>query len=226
MIRLHVVAEGQTEESFVNRVLMPHLARFDVITDVHCVTTRSQGHRVHRGGSVKYEHLRKDLTLWMKQDQDRNCRFTTMVDFYRVPSSFPGFNEWHSIPNALRKVRAIEAALARDLDERRFIPYVQLYEFETLLYSDLSQLEHQFPSSVEAIRALGESVEGLTPEEINDGDLTSPSKRLIRTIPEYAGRKAAAGPLTAEAIGVDAIRRACPHFNQWITGLETCQTLL
>lgn len=54
MRRLHVLAEGQTEEAFVNQVLAPHLAGHGVVTDVRCVTTRRDRHRldiVHRGGS-------------------------------------------------------------------------------------------------------------------------------------------------------------------------------
>ena len=68
LIRLHVLAEGQTEEGFVNEVLAPELASHDVFVDVHRITTGRRHGRVFRGGLVKYEHLARDLILWMKQD--------------------------------------------------------------------------------------------------------------------------------------------------------------
>lgn len=49
MIRLHVVAEGQTEEAFVNSVLADHLGAFDVSTDVRCVETSRDKRRIGLG---------------------------------------------------------------------------------------------------------------------------------------------------------------------------------
>lgn len=44
MIRLHVIAEGQTEETFVRDVLAPHLAHYAVYTDVRCLdSSRRRG---------------------------------------------------------------------------------------------------------------------------------------------------------------------------------------
>ena len=39
-------------------------------------------------GVTKYEHLARDLMLWMKQDQNEDSWFTTMVDFYALPNNF------------------------------------------------------------------------------------------------------------------------------------------
>ena len=39
MKRLHVTAEGQTEESFVNNTLKPYLASYGVYADVRRVLT-------------------------------------------------------------------------------------------------------------------------------------------------------------------------------------------
>jgi hypothetical protein len=52
MIRLHVIAEGQTEEEFVNSILGEHLVNFDIVTDVHCITTNTKNKI--RGGAVNY----------------------------------------------------------------------------------------------------------------------------------------------------------------------------
>lgn len=40
MIRLHIIAEGPTEEKFVKTILTEHLGYFNISTDVHCITTK------------------------------------------------------------------------------------------------------------------------------------------------------------------------------------------
>lgn len=59
-----------------------------------------------------------------------------------------------------------------------------------------------------------------SPELVNDGIDTAPSKRIIREIPEYASIKASAGPIVAEKIGLDNLRLKCRHFGEWLTKLE------
>ena len=63
MIRLHMVVEGQTEETFVRVTLAPMLGEHSVFADVHRVTTGRKGPRTYRGGFLKFEHLRRDLTF-------------------------------------------------------------------------------------------------------------------------------------------------------------------
>ena len=58
-----------------------------------------------------------------------------------------------------------------------------------------------------------------TPEDINDEPETAPSKRIARTISRY--RKALHGPLIAETMGLDVIRKECLRFNQWVERLES-----
>ncbi|MDD1760795.1 MAG: DUF4276 family protein, partial [Methanothrix sp.] len=53
-----------------------------------------------------------------------------------------------------------------------------------------------------------------TPEEINDGYETAPSKRIIRLFKSY--QKVTDGYQIAQKIGIDVIRKECPHFNEWI----------
>ena len=47
-----------------------------------------------------------------------------------------------------------------------------------------------------------------------------PSKRIIKCIPEYKGRKSSAGPLIADKIGLHLIRKRCTHFDSWLKQLE------
>lgn len=59
-----------------------------------------------------------------------------------------------------------------------------------------------------------------SPELINDGPTTAPSKRIIAEIPEYAFQKSTAGPLIAARIGLDVMRARCPNFGEWLGRLE------
>ncbi|MEH1786283.1 DUF4276 family protein [Nostoc sp.] len=61
----------------------------------------------------------------------------------------------------------------------------------------------------------------LTPELINDGQQTAPSKRIIARFPDYGRAKSAFGPQLAERIGIEVIRSRCPHFNTWLSRLES-----
>jgi hypothetical protein len=57
-----------------------------------------------------------------------------------------------------------------------------------------------------------------TPEHVNDGADTAPSKRLER----WSGKaydKVGAGLEIARLIGIDSMRSACPHFDQWVCWL-------
>ncbi len=62
-----------------------------------------------------------------------------------------------------------------------------------------------------------------SPELIDDGEQTAPSKRIIDIFPDYGGAKSAAGPQIAEEIGLETVRRLCPHFHAWLTKLEQLQ---
>jgi len=57
-----------------------------------------------------------------------------------------------------------------------------------------------------------------TPEDINDDQRTAPSKRITAVFPAYS--KVLFGALIAERIGLQTIRRECPHFSNWLARLE------
>ena len=58
-----------------------------------------------------------------------------------------------------------------------------------------------------------------SPELIDDGSTTAPSKRIAAAIPDYAERKASAGPIVAAKIGLPALQSRCRHFGQWLQRL-------
>jgi hypothetical protein len=221
MIRLHFVVEGQTEEAFVNSVLADHLGGRNVFADARCVETSRYGGRVFRGGGGSYQKIRKDLILWMKEDQQTEAVFTTMFDVYGLPGDFPGLENARRQMDPYQRVAFLEKAFADDVAHRRFIPYLQLHEFEALLLADPAKFAARFVEHTKGIQALIEECAPYpSPELINDGETTAPSKRIIDKIADYGGSKRSAGPLIARQIGLPTIRQKCPHFDSWLVKLE------
>ena len=134
MIRLHITVEGRTEEAFVNRTLMPYLVNFGVYADVRCVMTGRKGVASFRGGMSSYAKVKNDIVRWLREDQNANVFFSTMFDYYALPNDFPGYVDADKLRDSYDKVMTIEKAFGKDLADRRFIPYIQLHEFETLLF--------------------------------------------------------------------------------------------
>ena len=220
MIRLHVTAEGQTEQRFVQRVIVPHLAKYDVFVDVRCVLTSRNNRRskTYRGGLVSYDSAKQDILDWLKQDRNQECRFTTMFDLYGLPQDFPGHEEATRLRDGYQKVSILERRLAEDIGDERFVPYIQLHEFEALVLADPRQLACVYCEHDEAIAKLIAEVGSQSPELINDGRDTAPSKRILGAIPEYD--KATSGPMVAEMTGLPTLREKCGHFGEWLSTLE------
>ncbi len=220
-IRLHFIVEGQTEETFVNQVLKPYLGNRYVWADARCVLTSRRGGVKHRGGFRNYAQPRRDILSWLMEDQNADARFTTAFDLYGLPSDFPGYGEAQAASDPYERVRILESALRDDIGDWRFIPYLQLHEFETLLLSDPGQLATHFTDGqarVQTLVAIADQI--ANPELINEGPDTAPSKRIIAEIPEYAGMKPSAGPIVTGRIGLANLRARCRHFGEWIGQLE------
>jgi len=205
VIRLAISVEGKTEEEFVKVVLAEYLRAKGVEPQPVLIGT---------GGNVTVERLTSDMaTLYWNFDA-----VTSLVDFY-------GFRD-----RAGRSVECLERHLLEKVrtrvrrrlewDETKVFPYVQRHEFEGLLFSDVNAFTSVMDVPEESIAGLCRiRSQFQTPEDIDDGSETAPSKRIARTISMY--RKALHGPLIAETIGLDAIREACPRFNQWVERLES-----
>ena len=225
MIRLHITAEGQTEQEFARRVLTPHLTTFNVFADARCVLTSKdkRAARAYRGGLLSYEKARNDILAWLKEDNHPECRFTTMFDLYALPGDFPEYAEAKKQADPYRRVRILETAMASDINDQRFIPYIQLHEFEALILTDPQQLDWEYLEHDPPIQNLVTMVGHQNPELINDGPATAPSKRILAEIPEYD--KVTAGVSVTQKIGLQTIREKCAHFHQWVSGLEQLSAL-
>lgn len=219
-IRLHVTTEGPTERSFVKKVLGPYLAKANISTDARAVLTSKDKHTGYefRGGVSNYQKIKNDIVTWIKEDNHAECRFSTMFDLYGLPKDFPGYEESIKKQNPYEKVRMLEDAFYADINDRRFIPYIQLHEFETLILADPKQLECEYLEHERPIANLCAMVGEQNPELINDGPTTAPSKRILKEITEY--KKTTAGVSVVNIIGIAALGKRCCHFSEWLQKLE------
>lgn len=216
MKTVFVLVEGQTEETFVREVLHePFLIRHHLLLLPQIVATSRR--RRHFGGITGYGKLRRDLKRLLGQPSA--SAVTTMVDLYALPRDFPGLDaqETRSAGDCYARVRALERAFARDLDDPRFIPYLSLHEFEALVLAGADHFHDlipqvDLPDLADRIARLG------APEEVDDGPETHPSARLRRLIRGY--RKTADGPRVAARAGIEVLCERCPHFSSWIERLR------
>jgi hypothetical protein len=221
MRRVVIVCEGQTEEAFISRVLFPAFADLGLHLQGITVET-SPG---HKGGALSYARLRPAVRNALANE--RVAAVTTFVDLYKLANDFPGHAEAMAQHNLAARLHDIEAALHADVvqhsgcDPARFIPHVQPYEFEALLFSDVELLAAVEAGWGAATNALSQARHSAaTPEEINDGHETKPSARLESALRNPHYRKLRHGPIAAERIGLARIAAECPHFGAWLTRLR------
>ncbi len=223
MVRLHLFAEGQTEQTFASTVLTPHLANFGVYLNkpVLIAHARKKG-KTHRGGGRKYEPMKNDILRLMAQDKKPDVFFTTMIDLYAIHSDFPGLDDAAKLQaDPYKRVEFLENAWKADVSDDRFIPFIQLHEFEAYLLAGVEEFSRFYIDAAKQISTLQKIVDSReSPELIDDGQHSAPSKRIVGEFPDYKGAKASYGPQIAQRIGVKRIRSKCPHFDRWITGLE------
>lgn len=222
MTRVYVVVEGSTEESFINDVLKPVLWPREIF--LYPILVGSPG---HRGGNTSYARVKKDVVVLLKQDPTAYC--SMMVDFYGLGCGFPGTPLPPNLTN-LEKVTHIEKAVMEDFVTTipelranvRFVPYLQLHEYEGLLFSNPAAFARgiNMPTLAQQFERVRREFQ--TPEDINDDVNTAPSKRVVQLYPSY--RKPLDGTRAAKAVGIDAMRRECPHFRDWVERLEALAT--
>ena len=213
MIRVNIICEGPTEQKFVQKLLYPYF----LTKGIAVAASRLDG-------GFNYGRLKHHIVQML--NSDHGAYVTTMVDLYGLKGEYPGYEANKHRP-APEKAAAIEAAIladvlaARNLHNHQFIPYMQLHEFEALLFSDAElmeewlSLDHAIPEN-----CFGDILAGFdTPEHINDSPLTAPSKRILALVPSY--EKIDDGVLIAEDIGLEKIRAKCPHFDAWMKKLES-----
>lgn len=228
MARLHLFAEGLTELVFAREVLGPHLWSYDVyLHNPVLIAHARKKRRVHRGGGRKFRPMQNDIERRLKEDHGRDVHFTTMIDLYALHQDFPGRNEADCLRNRpYDRVESLERSWSNETNDIRFIPFIQLHEFEAYLYSEVARFTEFFDNADHGIRELQTVANSASsPELIDDGQHTAPSKRITAQFPTYDRLKVTVGPQMAKLIGLQKIRAACPHFDAWIRRLEQLESV-
>lgn len=220
---LHILCEGQTEERFVKEVLSPYLRQFNIYPKAILLLTSKKKNA--RGGMLSYAQAKRDLTILQKQFRDKNSEhhmFTTMFDYYALPDDFPGVEESTEIQDVRSRISFLEDKFAEELGDGAFIPYIQLHEFEALLFVDIIRLQTEYPLSGERILTLKEETDIYgDPEMINNSPDTAPSKRIIAALAQdYHYNKVQSGTAVTSAIGIEALLENCQHFKEWIENIK------
>lgn len=217
MSEVIAIVEGQTEAIFIKDLITPYLAQNGVYLTPIVVSKPGQ-----KGGDIRFARVKHDLELHLKKRHDTFV--TLFVDYYGIRNDWPGIalargqKEPAQIASVLNTATrdAVRSLFGETDPDRRFIPFVAVHEFETLLFSDAQILAAQLDvklSKVDAILAeCGE------PEKINNSSETAPSKRLEALNDRF--KKTSTGIAIARAIGLSKMRSACPLFDTWMTELE------
>jgi len=224
MIRVHIICEGQTEEMFINEVLSDLFRPLDIYLSPSLI-----GKPGHKGGNFKFERVLRDVKIRLLNDTNSYC--TTFFDFYGLPEDFPGKKEAITLSNikdkqAMINTRLVER-LSKHIDEsamRRFIPYIQLYEFEGLLFSDPKSIASEIgkPKLINDFVKIRDEFE--TPEHVNNSRETAPSKRIKKLFTQYD--KVIHGSLIALEIGINTICAECHLFDAWVSKLKSVEALI
>ncbi|MDR6761914.1 hypothetical protein J2Y38_002123 [Flavobacterium sp. 2755] len=222
MKRIIIICEGQTEQQFCNDVLQSYFNLKNIFLQNPTISKTG-------GGIVNWEALKHQVVTHLKQDS--TSIVTTLIDFYGIHAN-------HKYPNwqvaKLQQDKSVgmdlmEEGMQLDIPEdlrKRFVPYVQLHEFEAILFSDINVYDNNFePDEFLDYKYLVDTInDNANPEMINDGVETAPSKRLSKILKGYysdnENMKVFYGSLLSHDIGILQIKNKCPRFNEWLSKLE------
>jgi hypothetical protein len=200
MVRIGISVEGVTEEHFVKRLLEPYFSERGIYLTP-----------VNLGGNVSVDRVKGELERLLYSFD----YVTTYFDFYGFKRKVEGETK-----------ESLEARIASSVKEdlrERLIPYVQMYEFEGLLFSApdiMAAVLHEDKLRQWAISVLADF--GNDPEKINDSPMTSPSKRLLA---EARYLKTTHGPDILAQAGLELLRERCRGFHHWLMRLETLRRM-
>jgi len=202
--------EGPTEEQFVNEVLSSYFYDREIY-DVRCILMETSPG--YKGGDVSYQRFKRNAENLLKREND--VIVTSLIDFFRLKSDFPKFSQANKIVDKAERVTFLESAVGEDIGHPRLIPYIQLHEFEGLLFASNDGFDY-IPDIPPGNRAqLKSAVDAYdNPEYLNDGALTAPSKRLQNLIPGY--QKPFHGALIADVVSITKMLDRCERFRNWI----------
>jgi hypothetical protein len=217
IVEVIILVEGQTEKIFIEELLIPYIADKNIFL---CPIMFSKPGE--KGGDVRFSRAKRDIGNHLKQRQ--NTYISVMMDYYAI-KDWPGLDDSKKQKTHTGKAEVLNGETAKVVQElfpeqnreRRFIPYVSMYETEALYFCAPAVIAGELnvnPAEIESIlHKCGE------PEAINDNPETAPSKRLIK-LSRDTFKKTSTGIAIAKTIGIQRMRESCPLFNDWIGKIE------
>jgi len=210
MVRVAISVEGQTEDEFCKQILAPYLLSKGIqLTPIIVTTSREKCGVKHKGGCINLSRIKSELEKLLPSFDF----VTTFYDLY-------GFDE-------------IDNITANQLEEKiqklfpystKLIPYIQKYEFETLLFSEPSYYGEYFenPQATLDIEKIIKICGGNI-EDINNSKKTAPSKRMIGFFDNYNEEfdKVFHGYSIIEEIGLEKVLEKAPRLKAWIEKIVT-----
>jgi len=213
-----VLVEGQTEKTFVEELLCRYMVDKNIYLSPIIFTKSGE-----KGGDVCFSRAEKDIRNHLKQRSDTYV--TVMMDYYGI-KEWPGLIESKQQREHFKKAEIINIETEKMVQnlfpkqniERRFIPYVSMYETEALYFSDPAIIAEELNINQAEIEFILRKYDG--PEAINDSFETAPSKRLSK-LSGNKYRKTTSGIAIARKIGIPRMRERCPLFDAWISKMES-----
>lgn len=153
-----------------------------VATQSIFTTSRPARGPAFKGGLSRWSKLERELQL-LPGDSSITV-LTTIFDYYAFPADAPGMTD-RPRRSPHDRVRYVEAALARAVNDNRFLPNLALHEVEAWVLADCSRLGEVMGEGAPAadLERLVREVGG--PELVDDGVDTAPSKRIMNAYPQY-----------------------------------------
>lgn len=224
MKKLIIICEGKTETLFVKNVLSNYMP--SITFSPHTIPTGSnpQGGS-SKGGALNYDRVKR----YIENLKFTNDYITTFFDFYGLPNNFPSYSILNSNLTIYQKIDTLEKAFYDDIIndfpslKDKFFPYIQLHEFETLLFTDIKKAFQDMRISDQNLTNLNDILINFNdnPEEINNSIETAPSKRIIKAFPAF--QKTKDGVIGIQNMGLNDIEQKCQHFKKWLDYIRSLQ---
>ena len=219
-----MIVEGKSESIFMRRILAHYLYRASNSRFIlHVIQNETSSG--YYGGVVNYAKLIRNIQRLL--DEHPYSYITTFIDFYGLATiDFPLYEQIveHS-SDPYKQVSRLEDILAHAVgNHKRFIPYIQLHEFEALYFADYERFLQIDPdwSRRQKIKIMQIVNKYHNPELINNSYATAPSKRLHKILGYNKVRDTDSYQRMFRNKSKEVInhmRYKCPHFNQWVKKL-------
>lgn len=246
---LFVIVEGESELAYCQ----PGGALGDYFNHQHIFTYPfkhetgwdSNNNKPAKGGILNWNKFVKEVATQVDEcirrglvNADQKLLVTTLIDLYGLEHEARGLDYRKVIAGCNSGAAKAQAICKRLFDDvvaqsafrsqpavisQYFLPFCLPYEFEAILFCDLSVLSNWFnddDSFNAKIRRLELGAQLDQPEEINDSPQTAPSKRIINEFPEYESLKGPLGGQFATQVGITKAMELMPTFKAWISQIE------